>query len=152
MPVTQKSPDDSHLHEDGECREYEVTWSNLVSGMSADDAVRQCLEMMRDPEGRATIFRVEPLSENRSWLLDVETDETLVMQAGEKAPLIEHANGEYSLRKEHRSVWVTIGNISVYLQRTDEGVVVDLFPAGHEMEEPLASTYAHFAEAERDDG
>ena len=49
---------------------------------------------------------------------------------------------------EHGSIWVTVNNISVYIRRTDEGVVVDLFPHYRETEDPIASTYAWFAEAE----
>lgn len=39
-------------------------------------------------------------------------------------------------------------NISVWVHRSDEGVVVDLWPHQGEMDEPLASTYAFFSEAE----
>lgn len=55
---------------------------------------------------------------------------------------------DYVLNPEDAFCWITVGNISVYLKRTDEGVVVDLYPKGDEFSEPLASTYAYFAEAE----
>ena len=46
------------------------------------------------------------------------------------------------------SAWVTVGNISVYIQKAAEGVSVDLFPLGDEMSESLAGTWLTFAEAE----
>jgi len=49
---------------------------------------------------------------------------------------------DYSLDDEAASVWISVGNLSVYIIRTDEGVVVDLFPRGNEGAEPIASTWA----------
>tara|TARA_B100000131_G_C17574164_1_gene392266 strand:- start:188 stop:379 length:192 start_codon:yes stop_codon:yes gene_type:complete len=45
------------------------------------------------------------------------------------------------------SAWITVGNISVYIKKTDEGVSVDLFPLGEEMAESPAGTWLTFAEA-----
>lgn len=42
--------------------------------------------------------------------------------------------------------WITAGNASVYLKRTDEGLVVDVYPLNREMEESVASTYAFDSE------
>lgn len=44
------------------------------------------------------------------------------------------------------STWITVKNLSVYVKKTDEGVVVDIFNKGEEADEPLASTYAFFNE------
>lgn len=57
---------------------------------------------------------------------------------------------DYVLRKKHDSVWITINNISVYVRRTDEGVAVDLYPKGDEMEDSMCGTWALFSEAEPD--
>lgn len=58
---------------------------------------------------------------------------------------------DYTLHPEATSCWITVDNISVYIVRTDEGVVVDLYPKGREAEDPaLAGTYAFFTEAEDD--
>ncbi|NCA83799.1 MAG: hypothetical protein EOM72_13860 [Opitutae bacterium] len=57
---------------------------------------------------------------------------------------------DYQLPARRDHVWITVNNLSVYIRRTDEGVVVDLFPVQREMDERLASTYAFFAEAEPD--
>jgi hypothetical protein len=48
----------------------------------------------------------------------------------------------------HDNAWITVGNISVHIVRTDEGVVVDLYPKAAEMSEAMMSTYLFFAEAE----
>lgn len=45
-------------------------------------------------------------------------------------------DNDYTLRDDHPSVWITVGTISVYVRRTDEGVVVKLFPKGDEAEDP----------------
>ena len=55
---------------------------------------------------------------------------------------------DYVLKEEHTSVWITVDNISVYVRRTDEGVAVDLYPLGEEMEGSLVGTWALFSEAE----
>ena len=49
---------------------------------------------------------------------------------------------------EH-GAWFTMGNISVWLRKTDEGVVCDMYALDHEADDPsLAMTYAFFAEAQ----
>jgi hypothetical protein len=53
---------------------------------------------------------------------------------------------DYTLDPDAISCWITVDNISVYIVRTDEGVVVDLFPKGGEADECIASTYAFRAE------
>jgi hypothetical protein len=57
---------------------------------------------------------------------------------------------DYVLKDDHGSCWVTVGNISVYIRRNDEGVSVDLYPLGDEDAESIASCWATFAEAEPD--
>jgi hypothetical protein len=47
------------------------------------------------------------------------------------------------------SVWIEAGNISVYVVKTDEGVIVELHPKGHEVgDDILHSGYAQFSEAQ----
>ena len=55
---------------------------------------------------------------------------------------------------EQRSVWIRVDDptgkgesIAVYVCRTDEGVTVDLYPEGREMDAHLGGTWATFAEA-----
>ena len=43
--------------------------------------------------------------------------------------------------------WVTYRNLSIKLRPTDEGLVADIYPVGGEGGDPIASTYAFFAEA-----
>ena len=57
-------------------------------------------------------------------------------------------NTEYTLKEAYPSCWVTVNNISVYIVRTDEGVVVDLYALGCEDEQAsIGSTWAMFQEA-----
>lgn len=64
---------------------------------------------------------------------------------GPSPALVPSGDGDYTL--QGTSVWITVGNISVYVRRTDEGVVIDLYPAAREVDECLGSTYAYFSEA-----
>ena len=57
---------------------------------------------------------------------------------------------DYELNEEYTSCWVTVGNISVYILRTSDGVSVDLFACGEEDKPPIASTYATFVDASED--
>lgn len=57
----------------------------------------------------------------------------------------------YALAPGDSSTWITIGNLSVYVRRTDEGASVSIYPAGDEGGESLAETYAHFSEAESEE-
>jgi hypothetical protein len=52
---------------------------------------------------------------------------------------------DYILKKDY--AWITVENLSVQIKKTDEGVVVDIWPLGEEMGDPIASTYAFFSEA-----
>jgi hypothetical protein len=50
---------------------------------------------------------------------------------------------DYVLPPGAPSVWVEVDGFSIYIQRTDEGVAVDIYGAGHAMEkESLAGCYA----------
>ena len=60
-------------------------------------------------------------------------------------------DGDYVLKDG--CAWLRIKNISVRVHETDEGVVTDLWPVGAEFgDEPIASTYAFFSEAEKEEG
>jgi len=75
------------------------------------------------------------------------------LQAGAPAPdaaLTHKQASDYVLKEDQRSVWITVNNISVYVVRNDEGVSVDLFPLNAEMDDPLTSAWALFADAEPD--
>jgi hypothetical protein len=66
----------------------------------------------------------------------------------ENEALILDGESDYILRDDVPSCWITIGNLSVHPIRTDEGVVVDIYPLGREDLEPIATTFAYFSEAE----
>jgi hypothetical protein len=55
---------------------------------------------------------------------------------------------DYRLPPDQDSVWIEVDSLVCYVRRTDEGVVVDIFPNGQEMENAIASTYAFFGENE----
>jgi hypothetical protein len=54
---------------------------------------------------------------------------------------------DYILKEGERSCWIQVNNIAVHIARTDEGVSVDLYPAGSEMNDSLAGTWLLFQEA-----
>jgi hypothetical protein len=56
---------------------------------------------------------------------------------------------DYTLNDE--SVWITVGNISVYIKKGDEGVSVDLFSAKAEGDGSIAGTYALYSEAQSEE-
>jgi len=61
------------------------------------------------------------------------------------------AENDYELQSQpngYHTCWITVKNLSVYINETDEGIVVDIYPLNHEIENPIASTYAFFNEAE----
>jgi hypothetical protein len=56
---------------------------------------------------------------------------------------------DYTLHPDAQSCWVTVDNVAVYIKRTDEGVVVDLYPNGYEAQiDSIAGTYVFFQEVE----
>jgi hypothetical protein len=59
----------------------------------------------------------------------------------------DNSDTDYILNPDYPSCWITVDNVSVYIQRTDEGVIVDLYAKGQECGELLTSTYASFEEA-----
>lgn len=52
----------------------------------------------------------------------------------------------YVLRPDGQCAWLTVDNASVAVKRTDEGVVVDVYPLGLEDDSAFASTYAFSSE------
>lgn len=56
-------------------------------------------------------------------------------------------NTDCEMTPETRSVWIGVKDFSIYIVRTDEGVVVDIFARGCEDDGSLASTYAFDQEA-----
>lgn len=54
---------------------------------------------------------------------------------------------DYTLAPGHDSVWISVNNISVYIRRTGEGVIVELSPKGKE-EFLLGTTAIMFSEAQ----
>jgi hypothetical protein len=55
---------------------------------------------------------------------------------------------DYELRKGHDFVWVAVDNISIYIRRTHEGAIVDMFARGKEVTSSLATCALMFTEAQ----
>ncbi len=56
---------------------------------------------------------------------------------------------DYDLNEMHTCVWIHIGNLSVCIHETDEGVAANIWPRpAADAQGPLTSTYAFFTEAE----
>lgn len=68
------------------------------------------------------------MTKKRVPVLDEETDAELASSA--------------------ESTWIGVKDFSVYIKKTDEGVVVDIYAKGYEDCEALTSTYAFDSEAE----
>lgn len=47
-------------------------------------------------------------------------------------------------------ITIRVKNIDVIIKKGEEGVMVDLWPSHGQDNEPIASTYAHYSEAEKD--
>lgn len=61
------------------------------------------------------------------------------------------ASNEFEfLGPRQSNVWMSVENLSVYIKREDEGVVVDIFALGKEDEGTLATTWAMYKEAQDD--
>lgn len=56
--------------------------------------------------------------------------------------------GENDYKLVGASCWISVGPLSVYVQRGDEGVVVDIYPRNDEMDgPPLGGTWVLFNDA-----
>ena len=58
-------------------------------------------------------------------------------------------DGDYEFTDDATSCWITVGNVSVYIQKTKRDVTVDLYPAHCEMNEPHSSAAMSFKSAQR---
>jgi hypothetical protein len=55
---------------------------------------------------------------------------------------------DYALAPDCTGIWLTVKKMSVHVFRTDEGVAVDFYPVGYEMDGAMASAYVFDSEAE----
>jgi len=56
--------------------------------------------------------------------------------------LLQRGDSDYQLKEKAGSCWVEVDGFAIYICRTDEGVVVDIYESGSEMDESLAGCYA----------
>ena len=52
---------------------------------------------------------------------------------------------------EDRAAWLELDGFAIRIHGTDEGVAVDIYKSGAEMEDAIASTYAFKSELEDND-
>lgn len=86
------------------------------------------------------VARLHGYTDNQAMQADQNFQEPLALVA-------EGSTDFKMVSPRQSSVYVTVENISVYIKRDDEGVSVDLFPLGREMEESMAGTWATYDEA-----
>ena len=89
-------------------------------------------EAMNDPLGYAAQVVIDAVDREKSGLLKMVEE------------------GQYVL--EEGSCWITVGNLSVFLKREEEGVKIDVYPLNDEMSKAIASSFAFFEDAETEDG
>lgn len=77
---------------------------------------------------------------------DFSTDEMVRNRANEDAEL--NDDQDYTLAPDCTGIWLTVKKLSVHVFRTDEGVAVDLYSVGCEMDGAMASAYVFDGEAE----
>lgn len=70
------------------------------------------------------------------------------MRIGGRPALIRDGEpNEYKLKED--GCWISVGQLSVHIIKTDEGVVVDVYGLRHEADDAIASTRATFDEADQ---
>lgn len=48
--------------------------------------------------------------------------------------LVQDGDNDYTLAGNHSSVWLTVGDVSVYVRRFEDSVIVELLPHGDEVD------------------
>lgn len=59
-----------------------------------------------------------------------------------KGVLSQEGDCDYTLKKGERSCWITVDNLSIYIIRTDEGILVEIYRKGHEAEDAIGVIWA----------
>lgn len=58
-----------------------------------------------------------------------------------------HEETDAEIDENAESTWISVKDFSIYIKKTDEGVVVDVYARGYEDCNSIASTYAFDSEA-----
>jgi len=103
----------------------------------------------RNVDGHAMTFRqgldvVAKLGGMKAW-------QAVAAMKPQKGTLKPDGNSEYHhdyVQDDKESVWITVKGHSIYINPTDEGVVVDVYAKGAENNGTIATTYAFDTEAE----
>lgn len=90
------------------------------------------------------VARLQGYSDNQAMQNDVRFQDPLALKAD--------SSNEFEFKgPRNSSIWISVENISVYVKRADEGVIVDLYAKGGEADSSLAGTYLEYNEALSDD-
>lgn len=73
---------------------------------------------------------------------------TTTCECAMDSALIQEEFSDYILPEDVTSFWVAVDNLSLYIRRTDEGVAVDIYPVGMEMEDSIVGTWCLRSEAQ----
>jgi len=76
----------------------------------------------------------------RNWILRI---------GGRPALIRDGEPNEYKYKLKEDGCWIAVGQLSVHIIKTDEGVVVDVYGLHHEADDAIASTQATFDEADQ---
>lgn len=62
----------------------------------------------------------------------------------------DNEESDYILKEEASSAWITVGDISVYILKTPDGVEVAMYPHHDEMADPIAIAWAPYSAVYRE--
>ena len=93
-------------------------------------------------------------------IMETEDGEKLIIEFSstvgddeiEEQPLVlQHEENGTDFILTGGSCWITVNNLSVYVKKDEEGVVVDVYSKNHEMDSAIGSTWVSYAEGKEDD-
>lgn len=123
-----------------ELKKLARTMAKTISDMGyAGMNHRHCLDVIAKTGGMKNWQAVVALKDRAKPVLFVQDEILTCDEPGET---------DFTLKPGVLSCWITVDGFSVYLKRTDEGVVVDVFALGCDDENPIGSTYAFHDDAE----
>lgn len=90
------------------------------------------------------VARLHGYADNQAMQNDIRFRDPLALKA--------ESSNEFEFKSpRNNSIWISVENVSVYVKRADEGVIVDLYAKGKESESSLTGTYLEYNEAMEDD-
>jgi hypothetical protein len=59
---------------------------------------------------------------------------TIMSMKPSHGALVQDGDNDYTLAGSHSSVWLTVGDVSIYVRRFEDSVTVELLPHGDEVD------------------